>query len=86
MRVVGLVSASTTLVSSAAGCNRLIAFGLLAATQAFGNLVASAIAGALWTLVSPRFAFLYLAAWMLLSLAALVVVRRRDAGNWAYRL
>jgi MFS family permease len=32
------------------------AFGLLVATQSFGNLAASAIAGALWTLVSPRLA------------------------------
>jgi len=47
------------------------AFGVLAAIQSFGNLAASAIAGALWTLVSPRVAFLYLAGWMLLSLFAL---------------
>ena len=46
------------------------AFGLLAATQSFGNLAASVIAGAIWTLVSPRLAFPYLAAWMLVSLAA----------------
>jgi MFS family permease len=52
------------------------AFGLLAATQSFGNLAASAIAGALWTLASPRLAFLYLACWMALSLAALVLTRR----------
>jgi hypothetical protein len=30
------------------------AFGLLAAVQSFGNLAASAIAGLLWTLASPR--------------------------------
>jgi MFS family permease len=30
------------------------AFGALAAVQSFGNLAASAVAGALWTLVSPR--------------------------------
>jgi MFS family permease len=30
------------------------AFGLLAAVQSFGNLAASAIAGLLWTAVSPR--------------------------------
>ena len=30
--------------------------------QSFGNLAASAIAGALWTLASPRIAFVYLAA------------------------
>jgi MFS family permease len=47
------------------------AFGALAAVQAFGNLAASAVAGGLWTLVSPRAAFLYLAGWMVVSLAAL---------------
>ncbi|MDQ5822120.1 MAG: MFS transporter, partial [Actinomycetota bacterium] len=52
------------------------AFGALAAVQAFGNLAASAVAGALWTLVSPRAAFLYLAAWMLVSVGALAFARR----------
>ncbi len=51
------------------------AFGALAAIQSFGNLAASAVAGGLWTLVSPRAAFIYLAAWMVVSLAALVAVR-----------
>ncbi len=51
------------------------AFGLLAATQSFGNLAASAIAGALWTLVSPRLAFVYLAAWMVTSLVALTLAQ-----------
>ena len=37
------------------------AFGLLAATQAFGNLIASSVAGVLWTLVSPTAAFGYAA-------------------------
>jgi MFS family permease len=50
------------------------AFGLLAAVQSFGNFAASAVAGGLWTLVSPRAAFTYLAAWMLVSLAALTLV------------
>ncbi len=53
------------------------AFGALAAIQAFGNLGASAVAGALWTLVSPRAAFLYLAGWMLVSAAALVLAAGR---------
>jgi MFS family permease len=53
------------------------AFGALAAVQSFGNLAASAVAGALWTLVSPRAAFLYLAAWMLVSAAALVATGGR---------
>lgn len=47
------------------------AFGLLATLQAFGNFAASAIAGLLWTALSPTVAFLYLAAWMLLALAML---------------
>jgi MFS family permease len=50
------------------------AFGLLAAIQAGGNLAASGIAGILWTLVSPMVAFGYLTAWMLLALAALLLV------------
>ncbi len=54
------------------------AFGLLAAVQSFGNFAASVIAGALWTLVSPRAAFAYLGFWMLVSLLALVFVRTRD--------
>jgi MFS family permease len=51
------------------------AFGLLAATQSFGNLGASAVAGVLWTTVSPRLAFLYLSAWMVLSLVLLTRAR-----------
>lgn len=57
------------------------AFGLLATIQAAGNLAASAIAGVLWTAVSPRAAFLYLAAWMLLALAGLAVTRRQRSGS-----
>jgi len=51
------------------------AFGLLAATQSFGNLAASAIAGALWTLASPTAAFLFLATAMLVSLLSLTLTR-----------
>jgi MFS family permease len=56
------------------------AFGLLAAVQSFGNLAASAIAGLLWTLASPRVAFAYLVAWMLLALVGLLTAGRRPAG------
>jgi hypothetical protein len=52
------------------------AFGLLAAVQSFGNLTASAIAGLLWTAVSPRVAFGYLASWMVLALVGLLATRR----------
>jgi MFS family permease len=55
------------------------AFGLLAAVQSFGNLAASAIAGLLWTLASPRVAFGYLVAWMLLALVGLVPAARGRA-------
>jgi MFS family permease len=51
------------------------AFGLLAAVQSFGNLAASLVAGVLWTAVSPEAAFLYLAGWMAISMAALVLAR-----------
>jgi MFS family permease len=51
------------------------AFGLLAAVQAGGNLAASAIAGILWTFVSPLVAFTYLMLWMLLAIAALATTR-----------
>ena len=47
------------------------AFGLLAGAQSLGNLAASAIAGVLWTVLSPTWAFAYLAAWMLIALGTL---------------
>jgi hypothetical protein len=47
------------------------AFGLLAAVQSVGNLAASAVAGALWTLVSPTVAFTYAAGWMVVAVVAL---------------
>jgi MFS family permease len=52
------------------------AFGLLAAVQSFGNLAASAIAGLLWTTVSPRVAFAYLVGWVLLAMVGLLAARR----------
>ena len=53
------------------------AFGLLAAVQSFGNLAASAIAGLRWTLASPRAAFGYLVAWMVLAMIGLLTAARR---------
>jgi MFS family permease len=50
-------------VARAAPANlRGSAFGLLAPVQAGGNLAASAVAGLLWTAVSPEAAFAYLTA------------------------
>jgi hypothetical protein len=48
------------------------AFGLLAAVQSLGNLAASAVAGLLWTAISPLVAFGYLTAWMGLALCGLL--------------
>lgn len=45
-------------------------FGVLGAVQATGDLVATVVAGILYTLRSPTVAFGYAAAWMLGSVAA----------------
>jgi MFS family permease len=52
------------------------AFGVLAATQAAGNVAASVIAGILWTAVSPAAAFGYLVVWMVLALTGLLTAAR----------
>ncbi len=54
------------------------AFGLLAALQSGGNLVASAVAGVLWTTVGPGAAFGWAAAWMVLALALLARLGRQE--------
>lgn len=53
------------------------AFGLPATVQSLGNLAASAVAGILWTALSPTAAFAYLAAWMVLALAGFAFTARR---------
>ena len=55
------------------------AFGLLATVQAGANLAASAIAGILWTAVSPAAAFIFLAAAMIAAVPLILASRRRDA-------
>jgi MFS family permease len=57
------------------------AFGLLATLQAAGNLTASAIAGLLWTALSPAAAFGYLVAWMLLALILLLTTGRHTEAH-----
>jgi MFS family permease len=52
------------------------AFGLVAAVQAFANLLASLVAGALWHAVSPKAAFLYLAGWSTFAAIAFAVSMR----------
>jgi hypothetical protein len=45
--------------------------------QSLGNLAASAIAGILWTVVSPTVAFVWLSAWMAIAFVAVVLARRQ---------
>lgn len=58
------------------------AFGLLATVQSFGNILASGVAGLLWTIVSPTTAFIYLAVWALISCLVLarIALRRSPSG------
>jgi MFS family permease len=71
----GETALSASVASFAPADLRGSAFGLVAAVQAFANLAASAVAGLLWTFVSPGAAFLYLAAWSLAALVAFVSAR-----------
>ena len=50
-------------------------YGVLGLMQCFGDLGASVVAGTIWALVSPSAAFLYVAAWMVLSLIAAALTR-----------
>ena len=52
------------------------AFGLIAGAQSLGNFAASAIAGILWTAVSPTAAFLWLSTWMLIACVAFLTMPR----------
>ena len=57
------------------------AFGLLAAVQSGGNLAASAIAGILYTTVSPAWAFGFLATMMVASLIVVLATRGDRAAS-----
>jgi hypothetical protein len=48
---------------------------MLATVQSLGDFAASAVAGPLWTLISPSAAFVYLTAWMLVALLAFTAAR-----------
>lgn len=54
-------------------------FGLLGLTQAVGDLVATVVAGALWSAFGPTVAFSYAAAWMALSAVAALGTKARPA-------
>ena len=61
---------AAAVASMADGSVRGSAFGLLAGAQSFGNFAASAVAGILWTAVSPTAAFLWLSFWMAIAFVA----------------
>lgn len=56
------------------------AFGLLAAVQSFGNFVASALAGLLYTVASPAAAFGYAGVLMVIALVVLASSAQPEAG------
>lgn len=59
------------------------AFGLLAAVQSAGNLIASSVAGILWTAVSPAAAFIFLAAAMAVAVALILTTVRKSQASLA---
>ena len=60
------------IASAAPESIRGSAFGLLAGIQSLGNVAASAVAGILWTALSPAWAFAYLGVVMLAATALLL--------------
>lgn len=77
---IGLVETAehAAIAATASEDIRGSAFGVLAAIQSLGNLAASGIAGLIWTVMSPSAAFIYLVAWMVVSLILLALVPRGE--------
>jgi MFS family permease len=57
------------------------AFGLVAVTQSVGNLTASAVAGVLWTTISPAAAFIFLAVTMAIATGTIAIVARDESAD-----
>jgi MFS family permease len=70
---IGEAAESAAVATFAPNELRGSAFGLVSAVQAIANLAASVVAGLLWTAVSPEAAFLYLAGWSALAVAAFAI-------------
>ena len=75
----GETAESAAVASLAPGQLRGSAFGLLATVQSAGNLIASSVAGVLWTAVSPTAAFLFLAAAMVVAAALILATLWKSA-------
>jgi MFS family permease len=78
---IGIAAAETAQTAAVAALApetiRGSAFGMLATAQAGGNVLASAIAGLLYTTTTPTIAFCYVAAWMLIALVGLALTGSR---------
>ena len=72
----GETAQSAAVAALAPASLRGSAFGLLATVQAGANLAASAVAGILWTAVSPAAAFGFLAAAMVIAVPLVLASRR----------
>ena len=72
----GETAQSAAVAALAPASLRGSAFGLLATAQAGANLGASAIAGLVWTTVSPAAAFLFLAGAMIIAVPLILASRR----------
>jgi MFS family permease len=70
---------SSVVALSVSEEHRSHAFGLLGLVQSIGDLGATVVAGILWSAVSPQLAFGYAAAWMVLSLATVRLLRPHSA-------
>ncbi|MDN4598031.1 MFS transporter [Leifsonia virtsii] len=56
-------------------------FGVVGGIQAVGNIVGTVVAGVLYATVSPATAFAYAGAWMILSVAASILLKVPRAGG-----
>jgi MFS family permease len=72
---------SATVATLAPADLRGSAFGLLATAQAVANLGASAIAGILWSAISPTAAFVFLAATMLMAAPLIASTPKNGRAN-----
>ena len=66
----GESAGSAAVAAFAPDALRGSAFGLVAAVQALANFASSAVWGLIYTMVSPRAAFLYLAGWSIVAAVA----------------
>ena len=72
---------ATAVASMTEDSVRGSAFGLLAGLQSLGNLTASAVAGLLWTALSPTVAFLWLGTWMAIACIAFLTAPSRRTSS-----